>query len=86
VDEGNAAGGERARNWDSCQFSLFTQHASGHNPRASQFNRQRQRVYHKFRIYPEKFGETLCTGCGACTRNCPAGLGILGIATEISHG
>jgi len=26
-----------------------------------------------------------CTGCGNCTRNCPAGLGILRIATEISH-
>lgn len=86
VDEGNAAGGERARNWDSCQFSLFTLHASGHNPRSSQPNRQRQRVYHKFQIYPEKFGEVLCTGCGSCTRNCPAGLGILRIASEISHG
>jgi ferredoxin len=86
VDEGNAAGGYRARNWDSCQYPAFTQHASGHNPRGSQSNRQRQRVFHKFLIYPEKFGEVLCTGCGNCTRNCPAGLGILRIATEICHG
>jgi ferredoxin len=85
VDEGNAKGGYRARNWDSCQYPIFTLHASGHNPRDSQPNRQRQRVYHKFHIYPEKFGEVLCTGCGNCTRNCPAGLGILRIATEISH-
>jgi ferredoxin len=86
VDEGNAKGGYRARNWDSCQYAGFTLHASGHNPRGSQPDRQRQRVYHKFHIYPEKFGEALCTGCGSCTRNCPAGLGILSIATEISHG
>jgi formate hydrogenlyase subunit 6/NADH:ubiquinone oxidoreductase subunit I len=86
VDEGNARGGYRARNWDSCQFSLFTKHASGHNPRGSQPTRQRQRVYHKFHIYPEKFGEILCTGCGNCSRNCPAGLGVLNVASEISHG
>ena len=91
VDEGNAAGGYRARNWDSCQYAGFTLHASGHNPRGSQPNRQRQRIYHKFHIYPEKFGETLCTGCGNCTRNCPGGPGRIGRAkeisrTEISHG
>jgi ferredoxin len=77
VDEGNAAGGCRVKNWDACQFGMFTHHASGHNPRSRQEQRQRQRVQHKFRIYPEKFGEILCTGCGNCTRNCPVGLGIL---------
>jgi ferredoxin len=77
VDEGNAAGGARVKNWDSCQFPMFTMHASGHNPRSTQGQRQRQRIQHKFRIYPEKFGETLCTGCGNCTRNCPVELGVL---------
>jgi len=77
VDEGNLRRGERVRNWDSCQFTQFTLHASGHNPRADQGARQRQRVLHKFSVYPEKFGEILCTGCGNCTRNCPEGLGML---------
>jgi ferredoxin len=86
VDAGPAAGNARFRTWDSCQFSTFTAHASGHNPRAAQPSRQRQRVLHKFAIYPEKFGEILCTGCGNCTRNCPVGLGVLNVATEISHG
>ena len=36
VDEGNAREGVRARNWDACQFPLFTLHASGHNPRGEQ--------------------------------------------------
>ena len=40
-----------------------------------QAQRQRQRIYHKFHIYPEKFGAVLCTGCGNCTRNCPVGPG-----------
>ncbi len=76
VDEPGAGGGRRVRNWDSCQFALFTQHASGHNPRSVQPQRQRQRIYHKFRTYPQKFGKTLCTGCGNCARNCPVHLGV----------
>lgn len=76
VDEGDARGGCRARTWDACQFAAFTLHASGHNPRSVQGQRQRQRIFHKFRIYPDKFGQTLCTGCGNCTRTCPAALGV----------
>jgi len=85
VDEGNALGGCRVRNWDSCQFCQFTAHASGHNPRSNQSQRQRQRVFHKFHMYPERFGEFLCTGCGNCTRNCPAGLGILGTLQQLQR-
>ncbi len=65
--------GVRRRNWDTCQAGLFTVHASGHNPRADQNARFRQRVLHKFAIYPLKFGTVLCTGCGRCSRTCPAG-------------
>jgi ferredoxin len=82
-DEGTALGGSRVKNWDSCQFGMFTMHASGHNPRANQGQRQRQRIQHKFRIYPEKFGAILCTGCGNCTRNCPVGLGVLNTLAEL---
>jgi ferredoxin len=85
VDEGNTSRGERVRNWDSCQFAQFTLHASGHNPRPDQGSRQRQRVLHKFSIYPQKFGEILCTGCGNCTRNCPEGQGMLTLLTGIEH-
>lgn len=83
VDEKRGSEGIRARNWDACQFPMFTLHASGHNPRRTQGDRQRQRIYHKFFMYPDKFGKILCTGCGNCARNCPAGLGVLPIVTEI---
>jgi ferredoxin len=86
VDVGAAAGHARVRTWDSCQFPTFTAHASGHNPRPAQTARQRQRILHKFAIYPEKFGEILCTGCGNCARNCPAGLGVLNTASGTAHG
>lgn len=65
--------GVRRRNWDTCQTARFTVHASGHNPRAGQPSRCRQRVMHKLSIYPEKFGVVACVGCGRCVRACPAG-------------
>jgi ferredoxin len=85
VDEGNAAGGWRVRNWDTCQFPMFTMHASGHNPRSVQGQRQRQRVFHKYRIYPEKFGVVACTGCGNCTRNCPVSLGLRTVLETVTE-
>jgi sulfhydrogenase subunit beta (sulfur reductase) len=76
--------GTRRRNWDTCQEGRFTLHASGHNPRGQQNARFRQRVMHKFHIYPEKFGETLCTGCGRCVRDCPGGMDLPEIVARIA--
>jgi ferredoxin len=77
--------GARVRNWDSCQHGLFTLHASGHNPRQAQAQRQRQRLMHKFEIFPSRFGPLLCTGCGNCTRACPADLGVLSLLKAVEH-
>lgn len=84
VDESHGNEGCRVRNWDSCQFRMFTLHATGHNPRADQAARQRQRSLHKFVIYPEKFGDYLCTGCGNCLRSCPVGLGVLNMLKAVA--
>jgi len=67
----------RLRNWDSCGFGLFTQHAGGHNPRPEQTARWRNRVMHKFAYIPERFSLLGCTGCGRCARLCPAGMAML---------
>jgi formate hydrogenlyase subunit 6/NADH:ubiquinone oxidoreductase subunit I len=75
-DETDREGVRRLRNWDSCGFGLFTLHASGHNPRPDQSARWRQRVLHKFSIYPQKFKTLACTGCGRCARLCQAGMAI----------
>lgn len=77
--------GTRRRNWDTCQASKFTLHASGHNPRADQNARFRQRVLHKFSIYPQRFGEVLCTGCGRCVEACPAGQNLPEILQRIMN-
>ncbi len=84
VDEHDSYGaGARRRNWDFCQSARFTAHASGHNPRRSQTERFRQRVMHKFSIYPRRFDALLCTGCGRCARACGAGMNLPGILGQL---
>jgi ferredoxin len=68
--------GSRIRCWDSCGFSLFTLHTSGHNPRAVQSQRWRQRLMHKFSYMPERLSVTGCTGCGRCSRACPVDMNL----------
>ena len=83
VDEGDIHWGQRAKNWDSCQMKNFTLHTSGHNPRDIQWERYRQRIMHKFRYYPDKFGRILCTGCGRCQRSCPVDMAMVSIIERI---
>ncbi len=79
--EANAWCGEQCRSWDACTFALFTRHASGHNPRANQGARYRQRVLHKFAFLEKEDEPFRCVGCGRCVALCPAGLDIAGAVT-----
>ncbi len=84
VDEQEGVGaGTRRRNHDYCQYGLFTLHGAGHNPRGDQGARIRQRVSHKFAIYPDRFDAILCTGCGRCSRSCAAGIDMLEVVRAI---
>lgn len=78
-----AASGDRLRCWDSCGFALFTLHTSGHNPRATQSQRWRQRLLHKFCYMPRRLSVRGCTGCGRCSRACPVDMNLSEHLSEI---
>jgi ferredoxin len=81
----NSGKGVRLRSWDSCQYPLFTRHASGHNPRPQKTQRMRQRIMHKFSYTVEKTNDIYCVGCGRCIVNCPVDLDIREILTTFEE-
>jgi len=84
-DESFAGEGRRYRCWDACMFGEYSVHASGHNPRPSRRERQRNRYFHKFRYGPLNQGEVLCIGCGRCFTHCPVDINITETLGEISN-
>ncbi|MEW6663727.1 MAG: 4Fe-4S dicluster domain-containing protein [Thermodesulfobacteriota bacterium] len=82
-DEGPGPIGERIRVWDSCQFPLFTQQASGFNPRPTVKERFRQRIMHKLSYLPKSQSMTGCVGCGRCVTGCPVNLDIREVITTV---
>ena len=78
-DEIERSDGRRARMWDSCMFSEYTLHTSGHNPRPTRKERTRNRVSHKYSYFPSRFEVIACVGCGRCTGNCPENIDLIDI-------
>lgn len=83
-DEVGRSTGERIRIWDSCQFPLFTQQASGVNPRPSAKERFRQRIMHKLCYLPQNGNPLGCVGCGRCVTECPVNLDIREVIQKLS--
>lgn len=83
-DERRGAAGKRVRIWDSCQYELFTRHASGHNPRPARTARMRQRLLHKFLYTVDNMARVFCVGCGRCVRHCPVNLDIREMLQKLS--
>jgi ferredoxin len=76
----------RFRFWDSCQFALYSKHATGHNPRDKPYKRFRNRVYHKFVYFKKNLDEVLCVGCGRCKTYCPTKVDIFKVVSEAEAG
>ncbi|MBT3176171.1 MAG: 4Fe-4S dicluster domain-containing protein [Desulfobacula sp.] len=76
-DETKQKSSIRFRNWDTCMSSLFTRHATGHNPRATKTQRVRQRFMHKLKYFFDKYDQgIMCVGCGRCVKSCPVNIDI----------
>jgi ferredoxin len=84
-DEASGQVGERIRVWDSCQFPLFTEQASGFNPRPTNRERFRQRIMHKLSYLPKSQSMTGCVGCGRCVTECPVNLDIREVMASLSE-
>ena len=54
-----------------CQLECFSRVAGNHVFRKSQLDRFKHRIYHQLQYFKERFGKTLCVGCGRCIRHCP---------------
>lgn len=85
TDEDFGREGRRIRTWDTCMIPEYTVHASGYNPRPGKKNRLRNRVYHKFRYFPDRFKVVACVGCGRCISKCPVGNDIAEILEEVKE-
>ncbi|MBR2834780.1 MAG: 4Fe-4S dicluster domain-containing protein [Coriobacteriales bacterium] len=75
--------GVRFRCWDSCMFSEYTAMAGWHNPRPTKKERVRNRFMHKLCFFEERYGKTLCVGCGRCVECCPVALDITRLIDDI---
>jgi len=76
--------GERKRHWDSCQLTDFAVVAGGENFRKERSARLRHRFFRKGKFIYEMFGKLGCTGCGRCTRHCPAGISLIDTYSQIA--
>lgn len=74
VDRAENGTGVRMRNWDCCLMPGFTKMAGGLNPRDTPESRIKQRFYHKWDYFVERYGILQCVGCGRCSETAPCGI------------
>jgi sulfhydrogenase subunit beta (sulfur reductase) len=75
--------GTRDRSWDGCMLNGFAAVAGGENFRKTLADRQRHRIFRKFRYITYITGEPWCVGCGRCTAYCTAGISIVEIVNKL---
>lgn len=67
---------KRQRLWASCFTKDFSTVTGGHSFRPQREEMLRQFVSHKFPYFKDKFGVTMCVGCGRCVTVCTAEIDI----------
>ena len=74
--------GYRFRTWDSCMYTDYTLMAGNHNPRPTKMQRLRNRFMHKLSFYNDRYGSSMCCGCGRCIEMCPVNIDITRIIED----
>ncbi len=78
-----ATEGTRDRHWDGCMLREFSEVAGGEFFREGAGDRQRHRIFRKFKYISEATGEPWCVGCGRCTAYCTADISIVNIVNRL---
>ena len=79
----NLKDGTRYRRWDSCQLEEFAVVATGENFRKERDDMVRHRFAHKLQYFHEKFGTSMCVGCGRCARACTADIDPVEVISQL---
>lgn len=80
----NLETGERKRYWDACQLHSFTRVAGDEVFRNKKADRNRHRIYRKFKYLDERYNDIFCVGCGRCNRACLADISIIDIFNDLN--
>ena len=75
--------GSRLRQIDSCHSKDFTRDAGNFDERETRSQRYMHRVYHKLQSYQDKFGRSMCTGCGRCIDFCHSKIDFVNTANDL---
>jgi len=81
---------ERARLWDSCQFTGYSEMAGPPgtlkpDPRRDHMSKFQHRFAHKFWYNPLTLGVLGCVGCGRCGDTCPGAIDLRRVLTQVSR-
>ena len=83
VEASDTSKGQRNRSWSSCQLKEFSRVAGDLFFREARNDRFRFRIYHQIEYYRERYGVTMCVGCGRCISNCPTRIDWVSIVNKM---
>ncbi|KPK61955.1 MAG: hypothetical protein AMK73_07200 [Planctomycetes bacterium SM23_32] len=80
---------ERAREWDSCQFTGYSEMAGPPgtvkpDPRREHMSKFQHRFAHKFWYSPLMLGALGCVGCGRCGDTCPGAIDLRRVLSNVN--
>jgi hypothetical protein len=71
--------------WDSCMRMAYAAVAGGANPRKVLGDRIRHRLMHKFVYFLDRYGISMCVGCGRCIDSDAGGMDLRQILKRLSE-